>query len=397
MTTAGIGDVPDAPELAGATKLFVRATFWAAFSEEGNQHLSVKNARNGNIKVAYNELHIEPYTEATVFAKGVFYKIIVEYAFNVKADESGRLVPDGETPELQADSEYRLSAEYPTFGGKPSTPVKPIADIHLRDPFITAGPDGYYYMTGTYDPNDWHNTREIHVYRSADLSGWVDLGAVWVYEKQATWQKELITDGSSPIWAPELHYIGGTYWICYSLGWGAMAGSILKSTTGLPEGPYEDVCGKPIFDYIDATLYTEGGKVWAIYSDGLISELRSDMTDLKAAPEPLKSVSGEQVGFEGCYMMNIDGLYYLFSSSYCIHFGADGRRYQTYDSFYAVSDKLEGPYSERRLLLENGGHNNLFRAFDGSLFTTAFYGDGFSERPAVAEVEVLPSGLLRVK
>ena len=61
------------------------------------------------------------------------------------------------------------------------------------------------------------------------------------------------------------------------------------------------------------------------------------------------------------------------------------------------SDKLEGPYSERRLLLINGGHNNLFRSIDGKLYTTAFYGNGFSERPAIAEIEVTDEGLLKVK
>ena len=397
INAAGLGELPDAPELAGAEKLNVRATFWASFAEAGNQHLTVKNARNGRAEVAYNELHTEEYTEDTVFSAGVFYKIRMEYAFAVKTGEDGKLAFEGEAPELSADSEYVLSTEYPTFGGKTAEPVKPMVDIHMRDPYILTGPDGYYYMTGTYEPADWHNTKEIHVYRSTDLSDWEDLGAAWVYDTQATWQKDIITDGSSPIWAPELHYIKGNYWICYSLGWGAMAGSILKSTTGRPEGPYEDVCGKPIFDYIDATLYTEGSKVWAIYSDGLIAELKSDMTDLKTAPKPLKSVSGQQVGFEGCYMMKIGGLYYLCSSTYCIHYDADGKAYQAYDSFYAVSDNLEGPYSERRLLLENGGHNNLFYSVDGRLLTTAFYGPGFSERPAIAEIEVLPSGLLKVK
>ena len=173
---------------------------------------------------------------------------------------------------------------------------------------------------------------------------------------------------------------------------------MLKSKSGSPEGPYEDICGKAIFDYIDSSFFVDDdGTVYAIWSDGIIARMNEDMTDIASRPTALVSESGLRVGFEGCCVIKINGLYYLCSSTYCIHYREDGSSYQSYDSFYAVSDKLEGPYSERRLLLINGGHNNLFRTNDGKLYTTAFYGNDFSERPAIAEIEVTDNGLLRVK
>ena len=70
--------------------------------------------------------------------------------------------------------------------------------------------------------------------------------------------------------------------------------------------------------------------------------------------------------------------------------------YLTYDSYYAVSNRFQGPYSERRLLLINGGHGNLFTAKDGSLYTTLFSG-ALNERPAVAKIAVADDGRLYVE
>ena len=55
---------------------------------------------------------------------------------------------------------YEISVSYPSFGGVPAETPAPLADIHLRDPFIMTGADGCYYMTGTYDPVDWSNTKK---------------------------------------------------------------------------------------------------------------------------------------------------------------------------------------------------------------------------------------------
>ena len=365
---------------------YIRYTAYIAFAETGNQRLKIGGAKNAEITVYYNELRSEKYSLNTVFKENVFYRIDVGFPY-----------AEGLTPSFKADSPYRLSVHYPSFGGVPSSEITPMADIHLRDPFIMTGPDGKYYMTGTYDPSDWSNTKEIHVYRSDDLSDWADLGAVWNFERDATWQKKLLTDGSSPIWAPELHYINGNYYICYSLGWGAMNGSILKSATGLPEGPYEDVRSGAVFDAIDSTFFADDdGSVYAIRGDGRYAKMSRDMKYEITAKRSLVSESGQPVGFEGCFVKKIGGLYYLCSASYTTHYRADGSSYQTYDSYYAISNRFQGPYSERRLLLINGGHGNLFTSNDGTLYTTLFSG-ALNERPAIAAIDIAEDGRLSVR
>ena len=383
-TVGGLCELPECGELARTG--YIRYTAYIAFEKTGGQSLKVNGAKNVRITVHYNELRSEIYSLFTVFKAKIFYRIDVEFPYS-----------DGLSPSFRSSSSYIISVNYPSFGGMPSEEVRPIADIHLRDPYIMTGADGKYYMTGTYDPADWSNTKEIHVYRSEDLAGWDDLGAVWNFERDATWQKKILTDGSSPIWAPELHYINGNYYICYSLGWGAMNGSVLKSTTGLPEGPYEDVRGDAVFEAIDSTFFVDDdGSVWAIWADGQYAGMSGDMKRLATAKRSLVSESGQPVGFEGCCVIKINGLYYLCPASYTTHYRADGSSYLTYDSYYAVSNRFQGPYSERRLLLINGGHGNLFFANDGTLYTTLFSG-ALGERPGIAAIDITEDGRLIVR
>ena len=383
-TVDGLCRLPDCEQLARTG--YIRYTAYIAFEETGNQRLKIAGVKNGRIIVGYNELRSERYSLHTVFKKNVFYRIEIGFPYARGLD-----------PSFTSASSYKLSVNYPSFGGVPSDEIAPIADIHLRDPFIMTGADGKYYMTGTYAPVDWSNTKEIHVYCSEDLADWKDLGTVWSFERDATWQKKLLSDGSSPVWAPELHYINGDYYICYSLGWGAMNGSILKSATGRPEGPYEDVRGGAVFDAIDSTFFVDDdGSVYAIQGDGRYARMSRDMKYEIEAKRSLVSESGQPVGFEGCFVKKIGELYYLCSASYTTHYRADGSSYQTYDSYYAVSNRFQGPYSERRLLLVNGGHGNLFTANDGTLYTTLFSGP-LGEKPGIVAIDTDEYGRLLVR
>ena len=112
--------------------------------------------------------------------------------------------------------------------------VKPEFDYWMRDTWVTLGPNGYYYMTGTtVAPNrifrgqlhcwDWNDG--LYLWRSKDMKTWESCGLIWSLERDGTWQKEpkiYRTDEEYPkrsingdsldncfraVWAPELHYI----------------------------------------------------------------------------------------------------------------------------------------------------------------------------------------------
>ena len=112
--------------------------------------------------------------------------------------------------------------------------TEPVMDYWMRDTWMTLGPDGYYYMTGTTaDPTrvfpgqthcwDWNDG--IYVFRSKDMKEWTPLGRVWSLDDNGTWQCEAKVFGEDErypkrslngdvmdnrfraVWAPELHYL----------------------------------------------------------------------------------------------------------------------------------------------------------------------------------------------
>ena len=68
--------------------------------------------------------------------------------------------------------------------------IKPLLDIQLRDTCIWRGGDKSYYMTGSIGEDIWDHNDGIQLWRSRDLQHWEDMGLVWSFEKDATWQKE---------------------------------------------------------------------------------------------------------------------------------------------------------------------------------------------------------------
>ena len=169
--------------------------------------------------------------------------------------------------------------------------VKPEFDYWMRDTWVTLGPNGYYYMTGTtVAPNrifrgqlhcwDWNDG--LYLWRSKDMKTWESCGLIWSLERDGTWQKEpkiYRTDEEYPkrsingdsldncfraVWAPELHYIKsvGKWFIvaCLNQSASGKGSFILKSMTDNPEGPYENIAGnrnRPLFNQIDGSLFED--------------------------------------------------------------------------------------------------------------------------------------------
>ena len=125
-------------------------------------------------------------------------------------------------------------------------------------------------------------------------------------DRQGTWEKRIPQrDGAGfrPLWAPEISYIKGSYWICYSIPLGVGSG-VLKSVSGLPEGPYEAVFKDgPIVDAIDLALFEdEDGKVYLIWGAGNIRELNPDMNGFVGEAWKLKPSNASRIGFEGTFV-----------------------------------------------------------------------------------------------
>lgn len=256
------------------------------------------------------------------------------------------------------------------FENSPVAQLQPVGGIEIRDPQITLGPDGWYYLTGTSNkPNNsfWAPNDGIHLWSSEDLSNWKHIGLVWDVRKEGTWQNAIRQYFA--IWAPEIHFTKGTYWITYSMQ-GESTG-LLKSTSGKAEGPYIDM-GRMTNRDIDSSLFTdEDGTVYYVWQDGKIARMREDMSGFAEEPKQMLTVDGETVGYEGAFIIKKDGLYILGAAEWNGDYRIDG----TYDLMYAVSENIYGPYSPRSVALPHGGHGTMFLDRDGNLMCTLFGND----------------------
>lgn len=269
---------------------------------------------------------------------------------------------------------------------KPPTPkIKPLFDYPVRDTCVCLV-DGVYYLTGTTGHPTWWKTNEgIRIWKSSDMKKWEPLGLVWSLEKDATWQKP-VKDGCRAVWAPELHYIKGTFWIAYCMNYRGTG--ILKSTSGKVEGPYVDIKKDgPLTNEIDASLFVEDdGTAYFVFQNGKIAKMKDDMSGLAEEPRMLKPANGPQVGFEGAFIFKADGRYYLS----CADFIND-----EYHCLIASADKLMGPYGDRYIAIAQGGHNMFFKDKQGKWWSTFFGNDKsapFMERPGILRIEFTKDG-----
>ncbi len=297
---------------------------------------------------------------------------------------------------------------------KPQLPgLRKLMDMPLRDTSVCRGPDGTWYMTGTVEPF-WSYNEGIKVWRSKDLRAWEPLGFVWKYGK-SPWHKPYL-EQKKPLWAPEIHYLKGTFWLTYSIpGWdgtGKTSGcGLLKSTTGMAQGPYEDVQpNERIGDEIDASLFEDDdGTVYFLWHSGKIARMKPDMSGLAEPYHWLKTQgsdsnpahhsslcagifgkdSFDHVGYEGMFLFKANGRYYLSCSEMI-----DGR----YSCMVTTSKHLYGPYGNRYEALPYAGHNMFFQDDRGHWWSTFFGSDEgapWSERPGVLPIHFDPAGRIK--
>jgi xylan 1,4-beta-xylosidase len=272
--------------------------------------------------------------------------------------------------------------------------IKPLFDYPLRDISICIGGDGMYYLTGTTGHPTWWQTNEgIRVWKSADLKTWEPLGLVWKID-QGTWQK--VKHGNDrALWAPEIHYIKGTYWLTHCMNFAGTG--LLKSTSGKPQGPYVDVHPEgPLTGEIDASLFVDdGGAVYWVYQNGKIARMKDDMSGLAEKPRLLAPWNATQIGFEGAFVTKIAGRYVLICAEFNDRLGT-----KTYDCMAATAKNIYGPYGPRYLAIPHGGHNMLFKDKRGRWWSTLFGSDPkapFRERPAIVQLDVDDEGHIRPK
>lgn len=273
-----------------------------------------------------------------------------------------------------------------------------LAPVLLKDAYVLAAPDGFYYLTGTVsrgDDGDFDHNEGVRLWRSSDTLTWSDLGLVWdmtTAGRNATTSKEWNVPGgrisgypAHGMSAPEIHFAKGTYWILYSLN--GQGTGLLKSSSGLPEGPYEDI-GLITTRGDDPTLLVDGSEVYWLYSAGWIARMNADMTGLVERPSRLPLIGNGSPGSEahrvehsGVSVFQREGLFHLVTHELR---AVDGMASD--DAVIWISDQPTGPYWRTGIVLADTGPLNAFTDGAGTWF--AAFSDPDSHLPMIAELPV---------
>ncbi|QDU56221.1 family 43 glycosylhydrolase [Aeoliella mucimassa] len=262
----------------------------------------------------------------------------------------------------------------------------------IRDPFITLSPSGMYVLTGTTplpdDPaqkTDPYNTGlgdgsivgwKAQVWQSPDLIHWQSLDTPFTLE-DGIWKKARpkrfanVPQSQWRLWAPELHYVDGR-WALVHTSPSPVNGANLSFTQGEDiKGPWSNPMGPKIGRRHDPSLFKDDdGTWWMIWGATMIAPLNDDFSGFTREPIAIGPTGDTaKMGHEGCLMYKLGDKYILFGTGW----STGQMRKGSYNLYYAVADKIEGPYGPRQFAGRFLGHGTPFKDKQGRWWCTAFY------------------------
>ncbi|MCL4179232.1 MAG: family 43 glycosylhydrolase [Verrucomicrobia bacterium] len=270
--------------------------------------------------------------------------------------------------------------------GSEAFPI-PIADLRIRDPFVYADPatKSYYLYAQTGNRRvEAQPGLGVEVYRSRDLTNWSE--PTLVFRRPADFW------GGTEIWAPEMHALGGRYFLFVSFNGrdGGRGTQILRADA--PTGPFEvfspDANTPPEQRCLDGTPWVDpGGNCWLIYchewvqlGDGAMRAVRMRPDWSARLGEPIELFRASQAPWVNHLANPNPAVTTNFvTDGPWLHRTARGRLLMLWSSFgpngytlgLASSDDgfVDGHWTHdpEPLFAGDGGHGMLFRTFEGQL------------------------------
>lgn len=259
-----------------------------------------------------------------------------------------------------------------------------VFDDWMRDPYIVLGTDGIYYLTVTQHGDSVVGRKIINdgvpLYTSKNLADWKFDGYIYSIRKNASNAAEFIAErekrNNDPkkewgtdelkLWAPEIHFIDGKWCLVHTsnVGLGNFV-SFQGSNFGVPNNGWNERFGK---QHDPSIFVDDDGSKYLISRCAQIWKLKSDMSGFDGEPISINP-SNRKMGHEGAAILKINGKYVFYGTAW----STDKMRKGTYNLYYCVSDKLEGPYDERKFIGRFLGHGTIFKDKYGRWWCTAFF------------------------
>jgi arabinan endo-1,5-alpha-L-arabinosidase len=346
------------------------------------------------------------------------------------------------SPALAAGNLYSINQSMDAISAQPATgtytnplpvqiPDDGVVESCADPSIIYSEIDSYWYMYCTTDPlndedktGDNFNFRLIPMLRSTDLVNWEYMGDAFTVRPD--W-----LDPTSGLWAPEIDFFDGLYYLYYTVpnvadsvsgepGCGGDS-AIGVATSESPLGPWEDqgVVVEPrrngpgcnFFWTFDPDVVEDNGQKYIFFGS-----YYGGIAARELSADGLQSDPGSQVQitipnrYEGAEVVYRDGYWYLFvSATNCCN-----GPLTAYSVFVGRSENILGPYVDREgvsllagrvggtpVLSMNGnrwvgtGHNSVFQDFDGQWWTVYHAVDrddpyfegavGFTKRPVLLD------------
>ncbi|MEO0448226.1 MAG: family 43 glycosylhydrolase, partial [Verrucomicrobiota bacterium] len=174
----------------------------------------------------------------------------------------------------------------------------------IRDPYLTLGPDDFYYLTGTtpLPDDDRQNTKpyntglakgsivgwKVQVWRSRDLIDWESLGTPYTLEDTVHFKRgegRMVEEERSQwrVWAPEIHWIGSmNRWaLVHCPRWYS---SMAFSSGAEVMGPWTHPMPEFFKNKHDPSLFHDNGTWYLLWSNTSIAPRSDDFSSFTAKP-----------------------------------------------------------------------------------------------------------------
>ncbi|WP_182881203.1 family 43 glycosylhydrolase [Microbispora sp. H10949] len=266
-------------------------------------------------------------------------------------------------------------------------------DVGAHDPEVTKKPDGSYLLAYTGD--------NIALKTSTDRTAWRNAGVA--FPGGASWT-HAYTNGSNTLWAPDITYLNGRYYMYYAAStFGSNHSGIFlaTSTTGASgswtnQGLVIESNTSDNWNAIDPNLVVDDqGRWWLDFGSfwSGIKMVQLDPATGKRLNSTVLSISGRNGGAtEAPFIYRHGGYYYQFVSFDLCCKGASS----TYRIMVGRSTSVTGPYVDRngtamtsgggtQVLAGHGsihgpGHQAVLADNDGDILFYHWYADDGSSR-----------------